>query len=141
MAGKEKPKYAYKEEMLPVRGTDKNAMYYNPNYVLVQGNFETFAENFVASGSGMKLNKVQVKAELESMRNKYVTAHLIPHVSFERKHLLLPIEGNRARLWADSAICKQVRMPVLMPSKQGVYVLIEALLDSPKVYLFYHNDT
>jgi hypothetical protein len=102
----------------PERSEDKMHMFHNVDYVLVRGTTDGLAkvsfsfflgkrdtrQNFVTSNTSMKLNEEQVKAELESMRTKVVTAHCMPLIPFERGDLLLYIEAHRTALWEDPKV-------------------------------------
>lgn len=50
--------------------------------------------------------------------------------------MLLEIEARRVDLWKSKKVCTLERLPVVVPCTRGMYVLIEALLDSPKVRNF-----
>lgn len=87
LKGTELPPYIYKPEKARPPKMDDYVPFYNPNYVLVQGKLENFAETFVAANPGLKMTALQVCGELECMRTKYVMAHQLPWVPTTRVRL------------------------------------------------------
>lgn len=123
--------YEYKPEVVKIDGTP--AMFYNPNYIFVPGTVETLCQAFVRGNGRMKLNEGQVRDELKEFEKNTVLAHALPLVPFDRKKVLVEIEAYRVHLWATRGLARRTSLPVIIHTpRPGIYVLIEALLDSPK---------
>jgi len=132
LQGTETAPYIYKPERIRPPKMEDYVPFFNPNYILVQGKLDNFAETFVAANPGLKMTAQQVCGELECMRSKYVMAHQLPLVPMDKRDRLIEIEARRVDLWKSKKVCKLERLPVIIPCTRGMYVLIEALLDSPK---------
>jgi hypothetical protein len=131
LRGLKKPENRYKEESVVVDSTGKEKLLVNPNYILVEGDLETFAMAFWRLNRAIKMTPEQVLGLLQGLKGAGMLANLLPLVPKERSDLLLDIEMHRARLWEDRDICKKRRCPIMMGGPRGVYILVEALLDSP----------
>jgi len=136
MSGAVDPKYEYKREKVLIDAeSGKSDIFYNPNYILVNGNDDALAELYIRAHPGTKMTTGHVRELLAGLAHVTMQARMLPLVPKERRKVLLEIEGLRAHLWMSMA-CKLVTAPVVIPCRRGYYVLIEALLDSPKNITF-----
>ena len=126
--------YLYKRE--PVFDGAYPELQINPNYIFVAGRLDHLADLFIKKHPGTKLNVQNAKTELGAFfrGSKLMRAHLLPLVAPRDGpraiKILVAIERHRAELWNDPR-CVSANVPLAIPSRCGVYLLVEALLDSP----------
>jgi hypothetical protein len=126
--------YMYKHEPAPDGG-----VYANPNYVHCGGSPDRLASLFVQKHPSSKLSLENVMAEMANLfEGRLMRAHLLPLIraggGVDRKVLnnaFAMIETYRADLWDDPR-CVVESVPIVVPSQTGIYILVEAVLDSPK---------
>jgi hypothetical protein len=119
------------------RTPEGKELHIDPNYIFVRGSHNHFATWFAQQNQHMKLSRDNISSELDRMLggNVMINAHLLPLIrqteNMDRvADVLTSVERYRVELMHDPR-CLRRRVPVILPSSQGVYVLIEALLDSP----------
>lgn len=125
------PRYEYKQEPVALEG--HVYMFYNPNYIYVPGSIESLSRCFVDVNRGRKLTEEQVRDELYTLAGSSIMAHVLPLVPIDQKNLLKEIEAYRIALWSNPRVSKLASSPVVVRSgRPGIYILIEALLDTPR---------
>lgn len=114
-----------------------NELFINPNYIFVPGTPANLANTYVQMHPNDKVSRDSVLSEIVQMLEgkKMMQAHLLPFVKFYPNNkmiidILVAIERYRVELWGDPR-CVVQRVPVIIPSQSGMYVLVEHLLDSP----------
>lgn len=126
-----KPKYYFKKEIVTYPDGSQ-AICYNPNYLIVNGSLQTFAASFIATND-TKMMTGDVEEILTMLTKKTIPAHILPHTRVKLDDdILLDLEAHRVALW-NSSIAKQYQnVPIVIVDKGRWFVLIEALLESPK---------
>jgi hypothetical protein len=121
------------------RNPDGKNLNIDPNYILVKGSRDYFATYFAQQNSHMKLSRDNIMTELSHMSEgtTLFNAHLLPQIRADPEDqeraadILVAVEHYRTELMRDPR-CVRKKVPVILPSSQGIYILVEALFSSPK---------